>query len=243
MKTRKEIISIDGIQFKMVYVDGGTFMMGVTREQADYFDDNEYPPHTVTIDSFFIGETVVTQGLWKTIMGFNRSNKENDNYPVDLISWDEAQEFTQRLSAKTGKPFRLPTEAEWEFAARGGNLSKGYMFSGSNKADDIMSPIITEVKKHAHNELGLYDMNGCVWQWVADRFGEYSWDDQVNPTGPENGDLRVTRGGCFTNEAKWFCRVSSRNNYYQTSGVPGLGFRLAMDDDGNQPNNELFCNV
>lgn len=232
--------NVEDISFNMIFVEGGSFEMGATDEQ--FVDPQrywmEFPVHEVSLDSFYIGETVVTQGLWKALMGFNRTEPENDNHAVDLISWDESQLFCQKLSDITGRKFRLPTEAEWEFAARGGNLTDWYRFAGTDFPENIMSNTVGEVKKHRPNELRIYDMNGLVWQWVSDYWGKYEEGKQVNPKGPTDSDdgLRVTRGGCVGNDPEIFCRVSCRNNYYQNSGVPGLGFRLAMDVQTNNNN-------
>lgn len=227
--------NVEGVGFNMVLVEGGRFKMGATDEQG--VDKQkfwmEFPVHEVFVDTFYIGETVVTQGLWKALMGFNRSEPENDMYPIDLVSWEETQLFCQKLSEITGRKFRLPTEAEWEFAARGGIMTDWYRFSGTDFPENIMSNTVGEVKKHRPNELRIYDMNGLVWQWVFDHWGKYSEAKQINPKGPADSEdglhLKVTRGGCAGQNPELFCRITCRNNYYQNSGVPGLGFRLAMD--------------
>ncbi|MBO4645739.1 MAG: SUMF1/EgtB/PvdO family nonheme iron enzyme [Bacteroidales bacterium] len=220
--------TVNGISFKMMFVDGGAFEMGSYRSSLSS------PVHHVIVDSFYIGETVVTQGLWKAVMGEPAPYYSNDNMPVEMVSWNNCQTFVKKLNELSGGTFRLPTEAEWEFAAYGGGKrSRSHIYdrySGTNDVGKIMTGEKCEVKHFIPNELGLYDMNGCVWQWVNDYYGEFSGETQTNPKGPESGSARVTRGGCYGNAelASVLCTVSSRNHYPQDSGVPGLGFRLAM---------------
>ena len=173
--------NVCGVVFRMIPVTGGTFMMGGTLMEMAHASDDEYPAHQVTLDSFMIGETEVTQELWTAVMGKNPSHYRNvDFLPVDHVSWDDCQEFLEKLNELTGKSFRLPTEAEWEFAARGGNLSKGYKFSGSDFIDEVAwyeyngDEQTHPVAMMKPNELGLYDMTGNVWEWCQDRYGEYS---------------------------------------------------------------------
>ena len=210
-----EIIPVkDGVSIKMIKVEGGTFTMGATDEQGTDPDSDEFPPHQVTLSNFSIGETEVTQGLWKAVMGNNPSNFTGDNLPVEEVSWDDCQLFIAKLNQLTGRNFRLPTEAEWEYAARGGNKSKGYKYAGSNTIDNVAwykdnsGDKTHPVGSKAPNELGLYDMNGNVWEWCQDWFGDYSSSAQTNPTGPASGELRVNRGGSF-NRLAVFTRLSN----------------------------------
>lgn len=217
---------VERISFRMNYVEGGSFEMGGDRP-------TERPRHRVNVDSFYIGETVVTQALWKAVMGEQAPDYCGDQFPVHLVSWDNCQEFIRRLNELTGKTFRLPTEAEWEYAARSGKYHKKYRYdrySGTSDVEKIMNGERCVVKHFIPNRLGLYDMTGCIWQWVNDYYGPYELQDQSNPQGVDCGDARVTRGGCYNSEelASVLCTVSSRNNYPQEMGVPGLGFRLAM---------------
>ena len=233
--------TVGGVTFKMVYVDGGTFTMGATSEQESDAYDNEEPAHQVTLSSYYIGETEVTQELWQAVMGSNPSNFSGSRKPVENVSWDDCQEFIRKLNSLTGQKFRLPTEAEWEYAARGGNESRGYKYSGSNTLsnvawywDNIPSQKsettgygTQNVATKSPNELGLYDMSGNVWEWCQDRFGSYSSGSQTNPTGPSSGSSRVRRGGSWGSSARG-CRVSIRGY-----GSPGgmfniLGLRLAL---------------
>jgi formylglycine-generating enzyme required for sulfatase activity len=197
--------TVNGVSFNMVDVEGGTFTMGATPEQGLDFDyDEELPAHQVTLSGFSIGQTEVTQELWQAVMGSNPSyHTGNLQYPVERVSWGMCQEFIDRLNLLTGKKFRLPTEAEWEFAARGGNKSQGYKYAGSNNADDVAWYRYNSgheshpVGMKLPNELGLYDMTGNVWERLADWFGPYSSEPQFNPTGPETGLKRCTRGSGF----------------------------------------------
>ena len=211
-----ETITIKGVQFKMVRVEGGTFQMGATSEQGSDAYDDEYPVHSVTLSDYYIGQTEVTQELWEAVMGSNPSYFEGDNqYPVENVSWNDCQEFIEKLNRLTGKNFRLPTEAEWEYAARGGNKSKGYKYSGSNDADAVAwyydnsgsktHPVATKQS----NELGLYDMSGNVWEWCQDWYGKYSSHSQSNPKGANTGSIRVLRGGSWFFKAR-SVRVSNR---------------------------------
>ncbi len=197
-----ETFQIKGVEFKMVKVAGGTFQMGATSEQGEDAYDNEKPVHSVTLFDYYIGQTEVTQELWEAVMGSNPSYFTGDNRrPVENVSWNDCQEFIEKLNRLTGKNFRLPTEAEWEYAARGGNKSRGYKYSGSNNPDavawydknsgDKTHPVAT---KQA-NELGLYDMSGNVWEWCKDWYGGYSSNSQNNPIGASEGSRRVARGG------------------------------------------------
>ena len=225
---------VNGVKFTMIYVEGGTFMMGATEEQGDNADEREKPVHEVTLSDYYIGETVVTQELWKAVMGNNPSHFADDgNLPVESVSWEDAQEFVAKLNRVTGRTFRLPTEAEWEYAARGGKKSRGYKYSGSYNIDDVAwfggnSRGETHVVKGKKaNELGLYDMSGNVWEWCNDMYGNYSGDAQNNPQGPITGSDRVNRGGSWRSSAE-YCRVSRRN-----SGTPSyrdfdLGFRVVL---------------
>ena len=215
----------------MVYVSGGTFTMGGTSEQGSDADDSEKPTHSVTLSSYYICKYEVTQALWRVVMGSNPSNFKGDNLPVEWVSWNDCQTFINRLNSYTGRNFRLPTEAEWEFAARGGNYSRRYKYSGSNYIGDVAwydgnsgnrtHPVGT---KQA-NELGLYDMSGNVWEWCSDWYGSYSSYSQSNPTRATSGSYRVIRGGSWGSRAR-FCRSSHRNS--NTPGYGGISFGLRL---------------
>ena len=216
----------------MVYVEGGTFIMGATAEQKNT-EKREEPAHSVTLSSFYIGKYEVTQSLWKAVMGSNPSNRKGDNLPVENVSWNDCQTFLRKLNAMTGKNFRLPTEAEWEFAARGGNRSRGYQYSGSKKIDDVAwynnnsggetHPVGTK----APNELGIYDMSGNVWEWCQDWEGSYSSSAQTNPKGPSSGSYRVIRCGGWGSSALC-CSVANRIDFAPDGWGSSLGLRLAL---------------
>jgi len=225
---------IEKYGIEMVFVEGGTFMMGATSEQ-DADCNDEKPVHQVTVNSFYIGKYPITQEQWWAVMEDNPSYFEGENLPVEMVNWDDVQKFIRILNAKTDKQYRLPTEAEWEFAARGGNKSKGYKYSGSDSIADVAwyednSDDKTQpVGAKAPNELGIYDMSGNVWEWCNDWFGEYSASVQINPKGPKSGSGRVLRGGGWSSRARG-CRVAHRIIL-----TPGLrysrpGLRLLIED-------------
>ena len=217
----------------MVYVSSGTFTMGGTSEQGSDAYDDEKPTHNVTLSSYYICKYEVTQALWRAVMGSNPSNFKGDNLPVECVSWNDCQTFINRLNSYTGRNFRLPTEAEWEFAARGGNYNRHYKYSGSNYISDVAwygdnsgnrtHPVGT---KQA-NELGLYDMSGNVWEWCSNWYGSYSSYSQNDPTGPNSGFGRVNRGGSWGSFAG-FCRSSFRFNIAPGDSNRGLGLRLVL---------------
>jgi formylglycine-generating enzyme required for sulfatase activity len=227
--------TVNDVPFKMIRVDGGTFTMGATSEQGDDAWDNEKPAHKVTLSSYYIGETEVTQELWQAVMGSNPSWYSGSRKPVECVSWYDCQEFIRELNSMTGQNFRLPTEAEWEFAARGGNKSRGYKYAGSNNFDDVSwhsgnsnrQTHVVETK--VANELGLYDMSGNVWEWCQDWDGSYSGSSQTNPTGPSSGSSRVQRGGSWNFDAT-YSRVSSRYINLPSSHDARQGLRLALRD-------------
>ena len=187
----------------MVWVEGGIFTMGGTEEKPRrYVEINEKPAHQVTLSGYYIGKYEVTQELWQAVMGNNPSDVKNSpKNPVENITWGDCQKFIVKLNELTGKCFRLPTEAEWEYAARGGNQSRGYKYSGSNDLDavawhDYNDSWTLPVGTKLPNELGLYDMTGNVWEMCQDWYGDYTNEAQTDPTGPSTGTLRVIRGGC-----------------------------------------------
>ena len=220
----------NGVIFTMVGVQGGTFEMG---KSAD--GNNETPVHSVTLSSYSIGETEVTQALWKAVMGTNPSNWQDDNLPVEEVSWNDCQTFITKLNQLTGKTFRLPTEAEWEFAAKGGTKSKGYAHSGSNTIYNVAwynvnsSGKTQEVATKQANELGIYDMSGNVWEWCQDWWGSYSSSAQSNPTGPTSGSARVLRGGSWYYSAS-FCRSACRGSSGPGNISGDFGFRLVLSE-------------
>jgi formylglycine-generating enzyme required for sulfatase activity len=234
-RTAKCFVSVvQPIEPEMVKVDGGTFTMGCTNEQGDDCFDNETPSHQVTLSSFYIAKTTVTQKEWIAIMGNNPSYYLvlGDNIPVNRVSWDGVQDYIAKLNALTGKNYRLPTEAEWEFAARGGNKSEGYKYSGSNNIDEVAwysgnsgNGRIHPVGQKAPNELGLYDMSGNIWEWCSDWYGNYSNDSQNNPAGAPAGSSKVTRGGSIWGDAIT-ARVSWRFGCPSNTVDVGIGFRL-----------------
>ena len=230
-----ETFTVNGVSFTMVEVEGGTFTMGATAEQGSAAQKDEKPAHQVTLSSYSIGKTEVTQELWQAVMGSNPSYYiGNMNRPVECVSWEDCQTFITKLNEMTGKTFRLPTEAEWEFAARGGNQSNGYRYAGSHNVDDVAwysynsGSVTRPVGTKCMNELGLYDMSGNVWEWCQDWYGGYSNEAQTNPTGPEEGyPYRVIRGGSWLNAAT-VCRVSRRGSEVQFGGIRYIGLRLAL---------------
>ena len=227
------MFSIGNVRFEMVRVEGGTFTMGATAEQGSDAYSDEKPTHQVTLSSYSIGKTEVTQALWQAVMGSNPSYFKGSNLPVEEVSWEDCQTFIRKLNALTGKTFRLPTEAEWEYAARGGNKSRGYKYSGSNTLsnvawyDDNSADKTHPVATKASNELGIYDMTGNVWEWCSDWYGSYSSSSQYNPTGSNTGSYRVYRGGSWSSNA-WGCRISNRNYHTPTDSHYNLGLRLAL---------------
>jgi surface protein len=237
--------TVNGVTFTMVNVEGGTFQMGSNDSYS-----NQQPVHNVTLSSFSIGQTEVTQQLWYAVMGqkptadgeqWSTTNGLGDQYPAYDVSWNDIQEFITKLNQLTGQQFRLPTEAEWEFAARGGNSSKGYTYAGSNTIGDVAwywdnipsqssdtagygaQPVGT---KQA-NELGLYDMSGNVSEWCQDWYGSYSSEAQTNPTGPDTGTYPVVRYGSWKHYAT-FCTVAYRNYDAPKHRFFLTGFRLAL---------------
>lgn len=237
-----KVFTVNGVTFTMVFVESGTFTMGATAEQQEPFDD-EKPPHRVTLTKgFYIGETEVTQALWKAVMGFTPMASGSqwlterglgDDFPAYFISYEDVQQFISQLNSLTGAQFRIPTEAEWEYAARGGSKSKGYQYSGSNNISDVAwytnnSGYKTHaVKTKKANELGLYDMSGNVLEWCSDWKGNYTSSPAVDPTGADSGDIRVLRGGCFHYSAR-SCRVASRDRNFPSFRHYGIGFRLVL---------------
>ena len=218
----------------MVYVEGGTFKMGATKEQGRDAGSDEKPTHQVTLSSFYISKYEVTQELWQAVMGKNPSEFKGDlRRPVEQVSWRDCQEFISKLNELTGKRFRLPTEAEWEYAARGGNQSRGYKYSGSKDPgsvawySDNSGRTTHPVGQKSPNALGLYDMSGNVFEWCQDCHRWYSKDPQTNPTGPESGSDRVLRGGGWKLYAEW-CRVSCRSLGSPMDRSDDLGLRLAL---------------
>lgn len=233
-KQNVEQFTVNGVPFNMIRVEGGTFLMGATREQGDDAQDEEKPAHEVTLSSYYIGETEVTMALWNAIMEPVNSRYNDAEHPVHKISWIDCQKFIRKLNAMTGKRFRLPTEAEWEFAARGGNKSKGYKYSGGNNSKSVgwtkennKEYGIKHVKQKKANELGLYDMSGNVWEWCQDWKGSYGSSSQTNPTGPATGSYRVYRGGCW-NYSAGICRVALRSSFAPGIRDSHLGLRLAL---------------
>jgi len=224
------IYTVNGVSFQMVSIVGGTFQMGSTTG-----DDDEKPVHEVRVGSFAIGQTEVTQELWGTVMGTNPSNFKGNKRPVERVSWNDCQTFIAKLNQLTGKTFRLPTEAEWEYAARGGIQSKGYTYSGSNSIEEVAwytsnsGSTTHEVATKAPNELGLYDMSGNVWEWCQDWYGSDYYSSSVvnSPTGPSSGSSRVYRGGSWRNNAT-YCRVAYRGHNSPTVSYNYLGLRLAL---------------
>ena len=236
-----ETYKVNGVLFNMVKVKGGTFTMGATSEQGSDVDSGENPTHQVTLSDYWIGQTEVTQELWKAVMGSNPSDFKGNKLPVESVSWKDSQKFIKKLNKITGLNFRMPTEAEWEYAARGGNRSKGYKYSGSNDIgsivwyDDNSSGKTHNVATKAPNELGLYDMSGNVSEWCGDLYGDYSSGMQINPMGSSSGSFRVRRGGGWCNKASG-CRVSNRANNKPNGRFNAVGLRLVMIDGEKSSN-------
>ena len=212
----------NGVSFNMIKVEGGTFSMD---HEANY---------KVTLSTYNIGETEVTRMLWYAVMGADPSDFKGDlSRPVEMVSWDDCQTFITKLNKLTGKHFRLPTEAEWTFAARGGNKSGNYRYAGSDNLDDVAwydgnsvnepHPVATKIA----NELGLYDMLGNLWEWCQDWYDDYNSGSQTNPTGPNEGYYRVSRGGSWRNDPSFF-RMSFRSGNNPAYKWDDRGFRLAL---------------
>ena len=220
-----KLISVNGVSFLMIKITGGEFEMGGTEEQGKDSSFTEKPVHKVIVEDFHMSDTVVTQKLWRVVMGKHQSQFKGDNRPVTNVSYNDCMEFVRRLSSITGNNFRLPTEEEWEFAARGGNNSSTYKYSGSDRLEEIAwyvdnaNRVTHDVKKKLPNALGLYDMSGNVWEWCSTLFHKYGQKPQ--------GSLMITRGGCATSTSK-ACRTSRRYYCDPTHKSCYLGIRLAL---------------
>ena len=231
---------VEDVSFKMILVEHGSFTMGATSEQEDPYDD-EKPAHKVTLTKdYYMGETQVTQALWNAVMGDNPSRFKGEKRPVECVSWDECQKFIKELNRKLrsqlhGKSFRLPTEAEWEFAARGGNKSCGYQYSGSDNLDEVAcysgnsNDETCDVASFEPNELGFYDMSSNVCEWCLDWYEDYKRSAQTDPKGPLGGYYRVIRGGSWYDVVR-DCRLSYRGNGSPDFSYCFLGLRLALSE-------------
>lgn len=233
---KPETFTVNGVRFEMLPVEGGTFMMGGTEQKGKVVREDELPSHEVTLDHFKMGKTEVTQALWEAVMGSVPYGNQGPEYPVGNVSWYDAQAFIRELNALTGRKFRLPTEAEWEYAARGGKKSRGYTYAGSAFPQDVAQYGYDDMRTrpvalHLPNELGLYDMSGNAWEWCQDRPGKYTADAQVNPSGPgftpEQFEMRIMRGGSVAT-APDKCRVSNRNEFDPVRFRTTIGFRLVL---------------
>lgn len=225
----------NGVSFIMCYIKGGSFLMGATPEQgSDAFDD-ERPVHQVTLNNYYIGKNEVTQELWQAVMGNNPSKFKGNRKPVENISWSDCQDFVTKLSAITGKKFRLPTEAEWEFAARGGIKNHGYKYSGNNAPDNFVwygsntYGSTHDVGTKKPNDLGIYDMSGNVAEWCYDGYGEFSSTSQTNPVCSSNEYSYVHRGGGWDSKVI-YCRISYRGSSSKDFRFHNLGLRVALSE-------------
>ncbi|GJL84109.1 MAG: hypothetical protein DHS20C01_37430 [marine bacterium B5-7] len=228
----------NNVVFDMLLVEGGDFNMGSDDEEAD---GDEKPVHPVKVDSFYLGKYPVTQQVWQTVMGNNPSQFNGSRRPMDCVSWRDVQEFISKLNGMTNKRYRLPSEAEWEYAARGGirRRQDGYLYAGSDKLKEVgwysknSAKETKEVGLKYPNELGLYDMSGNVWEWCNDWFDKKYYQAchekgrVQDPQGPEQGVTRVVRGGSWSNDPR-YCRVAYRRNNEPANRVTFLGFRLAL---------------
>ncbi len=221
---------------EMVFIASGSFTMGCTYEQGSDCSFDEKPSHQVKLSAYAISKYPVTQKLWKSVMGNNPSRHVGDGLPVHNVTWEEAQMFIKRLNQLTGMRYRLPTEAEWEYAARGGaGQPMAFQFAGNAELDAVgwysenSGSMVQAVGGKQPNALGLYDMSGNVWEWCSDIYGMYDAEDQTNPAGAGKGYSRVLRGGCYAALPK-MCRVSARKAMYQGGKDNTTGFRLAMGD-------------
>ncbi len=230
-----ETVNVAGVSFRMIGVSGGTFDMGATGDMTKMSDDDEKPVHAVTLKGFEIGQTEVTAGQWLAIMGklpYKNSEKELDK-PVVNVSWYDCQEFILKLNKMTGRKFRLPTEAEWEFAARGGNSSRNNTFAGSMYVSQVAAYIksaaseVMKVKQFQPNEIGIYDMSGNAWEWCQDSPYTYTEEAQTDPYFKTSGEFRMMRGGSAA--SKWdACRISNRSKIPACNVKSTFGFRLAI---------------
>ena len=243
--TQNLSLTVNGVSFEMVFVKGGTFVMGCTDEQGNECLEREKPAHKVTISDFYIGKYPITQAQWKAVMESEPDRLYNtncDDCPVEKVSWGNAQEFIKKLKEQTFQIYRLPTEAEWEFACRGGVQSAHYTYSGSNNIDEVAwyngnyeldkqgsrgSTHPVGAKKP--NELGIYDMSGNVWEWCSDLYDKsyYNYASSKNPKGPGHGSHHVVRGGCWRSAARC-CRVAERAGYSPDYLYDFIGFRLVL---------------
>ena len=225
----------NGITIDMVKVEAGTFMMGATSEMQNPWDDEKPVREVILTNDYYIGKYEVTQSLWQAVMGTNPSYFKGDNLPVEQVSWDNCLEFISKLNSLTGRKFRLPTEAEWEYAARGGKKSRGYQYSGSFNISDVAwyngnsGNKIHPIGMKQANELGVYDMSGNVNEWCQDWYGSYVSSSQTNPLGANSGSFRVCRGG------SWYfgtvnCRSSFRSRGNPDTRSRYLGFRLVLSE-------------
>lgn len=231
---------VNGVPFDMQRVEGGVFIMGGTYEQHRESISTDLPTHTVALNTYYIGTIEVTQALWKAVMP--EWNFLDDFYtpthPMAYISWYDCQEFIRRLDSITGLPFRLPTESEWEFAARGGNRSLRYRFAGSNIIDSVSWYLNNagfrqhQVASRWSNELALYDMTGNVSEWCSDWYGRYHLGTEPNPKGPESGEWKVVRGGSYDNcEANLYLSRREYLNPNETTNYCGLRLALTLLDE------------
>ncbi|MCQ2349899.1 MAG: SUMF1/EgtB/PvdO family nonheme iron enzyme [Paludibacteraceae bacterium] len=229
--------AVGNVEFTMIFVNGGTFTMGAPDSDTQAFP-SEKPAHQVTVSSYYIGETEVTQELWQAIMGTNPSEVSNSTLPVENVSWNDCQEFITKLNEQfsdlfNNRLFRLPTEAEWEYAARGGEKSQGYLYSGSNNIGEVAwygddsNNTTHPVKQKKPNELGIYDMTGNVWEICQNFFYPYTDTAETDPQGPTEGHEHGLRGGGYKNDER-NSRNANRGGFYPDNNSHDKGLRLVL---------------
>ncbi len=229
-------LTIDGINYEFAYVKGGRFMMGLAENGEIKPFARETPQHRVTVNNFYIGKLLVTQDIYKAVMGKDKSFTQGDRLPTHSKFYKDVEKFLKKLNKETKMNFRLPTEAEWEYAAIGGKDTQGYRYSGSNHIDEVAwyrwnsNGTTQPVGQKKPNELGLYDMTGNVWEWCSDFFSSYTDMDQINTQGGTTNSMhqRVLRGGSITNTPR-ACIVQAREFIAEGLSYNNIGFRLALD--------------